>query len=146
MKKGISAAIITLFICLAFFCCKQEKSEFADEILAAVKKNAKAVNTEDVEAYMSTIHKDSPAYSESRGKMEKAFKEYDLQIDIKSLTVKEASGEEAKVEFVQVTSSKGGKKYNDNRMTGVHLLRKSGEDWKIYKTEVRNIEYPQETG
>ncbi|MFO8057964.1 MAG: hypothetical protein R6V10_11765, partial [bacterium] len=96
-------------------------------------------------AYMSTIHKDSPAYSESREKIKKAFQEYDLRTDIKSLSVKEASGEEAKVEFVQVTRSAGGKKYNDNRMTGVHLMQKSPEGWKIYKTEVRNIEYPQET-
>ncbi|MFO8055825.1 MAG: hypothetical protein R6V10_00830, partial [bacterium] len=112
MKKGIFAVTITIFMCLAFFCCKQEKSEFADEILAAVRKNAEAMNSKDLEAYMSTIHKDSPAYSESREKIKKAFQEYDLRTDIKSLSVKEASGEEAKVEFVQVTRSAGGKKYN----------------------------------
>jgi len=141
MKKKIVAGFFITAICFAFFCCKQEKSEFADEILSTVKQNAEALNNEDIDSYMATLHEDSPAYESTKEKLTQSFEQFDLSISVEELNVVEASGEEAKVEFVQVTKSGGSSEFNDNRMKGVHLLRKVGGEWKIYKTEIRNIDY-----
>lgn len=141
MKKRIMAGLFITAICFAFFSCKQEKSEFADEILSTVKQNAEALNNEDIDAYMATLHEGSPAYESTGEKLTQSFEQFDLKITVENLKVVEASGEEAKVEFVQVTKSGENSDFNDNRMKGVHLLRKTGDEWKIYKTEVRNIDY-----
>ncbi len=141
MRTRILGGILSALVCFALFCCKQENKEYYKNILSTVRQNAEAADNEDIEAYIKTLDEDSPAFELTKKNMIKYFEKFDLSIKLENLAVKEASGEEAKVDFVQVTRGGPGSDYNDHRMKGVHLLRKTDEKWKIYKTEVRNFEY-----
>lgn len=48
---------------------------------------------------------------------------------------------EAHVRFVQTTTSEGNSDFRDNRTEGTHILRESGDDWKIWNSEREDAEY-----
>ncbi|HEX9252481.1 MAG TPA: hypothetical protein VF870_09575, partial [Ignavibacteriaceae bacterium] len=66
---------------------------------------------------------------------------YDLNYKIENIKVLEQNDNEAKVEFTQVTTKIKGPDFKNNKTTGIHTLRKDGDSWKIYSTEMTNVEF-----
>ena len=48
---------------------------------------------------------------------------------------------EARVRFVQVTRVEGESEFRENRIEGVHILRPTESDWKLWTTDTRTTEY-----
>jgi hypothetical protein len=48
---------------------------------------------------------------------------------------------EAKVRFSQVTRKISGPEFRDNRVSGVHVLRKLNGEWKLFDTERIKVDY-----
>lgn len=59
---------------------------------------------------------------------------YDLNYKIEKLKVLEKNDNEAKVEFVKITTKLKGPDFNNNKITGVHTLKMDGGSWKIFST------------
>lgn len=97
---------------------------------------------------MSTIHPESPNYPAIESMAKLIFQRYDLVYTIESIKVLEENDSEAKVEFTQLTKKTKGPEFKDNRTTGIHTLRKDGDSWKIYSTEMKGIKFldQNETG
>jgi competence protein ComGC len=53
----------------------------------------------------------------------------------------EEKGNEAKVEFVQITTKIKGPEFKNNQTTGIHTLKKDGDSWKIFSTEVTDLKF-----
>ncbi len=132
-----------LFLLAALFIagCGSNKDTEEEAIKDVVYKNTEARNNEDVAAYINTMDKDSRNYDRLEEMMNTIFQTYDLNYQVKDLKVTEIKDDEAKVKFVQITKKVKGPTFRDNRVEGVHTLRKTNGEWKIYDTQITKMDY-----
>ena len=130
---------LLLLIALAVFACSNKKEYKTPESL--IKANAEYMNEEDLEGVMTTVHPKSPNYAATEAMAKQIFDRYDLNYKIENIKVLEENDKEAKVEFTQVTTKIKGKDFKNNKATGIHTLRKDGDSWKVYSTEMVNVEF-----
>lgn len=129
---------ITLFLLAVIISCSSKKDYLTPE--DAINANADYMTKEDLDGAMSTIHPQSPDYETTKRLSEKIFEVYDLNYKIENMRVVEENDSVAKVNFTQVVTKIKGPEFKDNRTTGVHTLKKDGDSWKIYSTELVKIE------
>lgn len=131
---------VTLFaITFLFFACSDKNSYKTPE--AAIVANVEFMNKEDFDGVMSTIHPESSYYSTTESLVKKIFDIYDLNYKLEKVKIIEENENEVKVEFVQITKKLKGPEFKNNRTTGVHTMKKDGESWKIFSTEVTDLEF-----
>ncbi len=130
-----------LFAALILAGCGSNRSKDEQEIKDVIYKNIQAGNDEDVNEYMSTIDKGNKNYEHMEQMMNTIYSTYDLNYQIKDLKVTELNENEAKVQFVQITKKIKGPMFRDNRIEGVHTMRKTDGKWKIYDTKINKMEY-----
>ena len=130
---------LILLIILAVFACSSKKEYKTPESL--INANAEYMNEEDLEGVMTTVHPKSPNYAATEAMAKQIFDRYDLNYKIENIKVLEENDKEAKVEFTQVTTKIKGKDFKNNKATGIHTLRKDGDSWKVYSTEMVNVEF-----
>jgi uncharacterized protein YchJ len=138
LKKIIFNSFVLLSI-IFFVSCSSKKSFDTPEAL--VNANADFMNQEDFDGVMSTIHPQSPSYEMTEKLVKKIFEVYDLNYKIENLKVIEQNDKEAKVEFIQITTKLKGPDFKNNKTTGVHTLKMDGDSWKIFSTEVKDLEF-----
>ncbi len=108
-------------------------------IMSVVRANVDAAENEDLNAFMQTLHPDSPLFDSSRKFMQAVFQKYDLSYQVVESTVEEVSGDVARVSFTQITRKRSGPPgIKDNKVKGEHILKKSDGNWKIYRTKAGN--------
>lgn len=138
MKKLILKTFVLLSIVFLISCSSKKNYDTPE---ALVNANADFMNQEDFDGVMSTIHPQSPSYEMTEKMVKKIFEVYDLNYKIESLKVLEQNEKEAKVEFIQVTTKLKGPDFKNNKTTGVHTLKMDGDSWKIFSTEVQDLEF-----
>jgi hypothetical protein len=130
-------SIVLLFL-LVLACSHKEEYSTPESVIEA---NAKYMTEENMDEVMNTIYKDSPNYASTESIIKSLFDRYDLSYKINSLKVTEETNNEAKVQFVQETVKISGPEFRNNRVTGIHNLKKDGDSWKIYSTEIKDVQY-----
>lgn len=130
---------LVLVVILTLFACSSKKEYKTPESL--IEANAAYMNEEDLEGVMSTVHPKSPSYDGVEAMAKQIFERYDLNYKIENIKVLEQNDKEAKVEFTQITTKIKGPDFKNNKTTGIHTLRKDGDSWKIYSTEMTNVEF-----
>jgi len=130
---------LILLIILAVFACSSKKEYKTPESL--INANAEYMNEEDLEGVMTTVHPKSPNYAATEAMAKQIFDRYDLNYKIENIKVLEENDKEAKVEFSQVTTKIKGKDFKNNKVTGIHTLKKDSDSWKVYSTEIVNVEF-----
>lgn len=143
MKRAcIALSLMCVLICFAsmsLVSCTGNR-----EVTAVIYDNIKALNNEDLEASMATIHEESPIYAATRQVTKELFLIYDLKYKLKQVKVVEKSDQEIKVEYVQTTERIDGPEFKDNKIKAVSVLKKSKGKWKIFSTIIKGIEYLDE--
>lgn len=114
-----------------------------EELFAVLERNIATMD--DLPAHMETIHSESPGYAETEQIIED-LSEYELDIDITEMEVEDKSEEEARVFYKQTNVSSGGPVYENNEITGVHILRPEDGTWKIYDSEISDYVALDENG
>ena len=138
MKSKITFFILTILL-ITFISCSNGEDYYTPE--SVIEANAKYMNEEKFDEAMNTIHKDSPAYPATESMLKQLFDRYDLNYKVVSMKVTEETDLEAKIEFVQITSKLTGPEFKNNKATGVHTLKKDGDSWKIYSTEMTDVQF-----
>lgn len=138
MKSKITFFILTILL-ITFISCSNGEDYYTPE--SVIEANAKYMNEEKFDEAMNTIHKDSPAYPATESMLKQLFERYDLNYKVVSMKVTEETDLEAKIEFVQITSKLKGPEFKNNKATGVHTLKKDGDSWKIYSTEMTDVRF-----
>ncbi|WP_337866207.1 hypothetical protein [Ignavibacterium sp.] len=138
MKNLILNTFVLLSI-IFFISCSSKKNYDTPEAL--VNANAEFMNQEDFDGVMSTIHPQSPSYEMTEKMVKKIFEVYDLHYKVEKLKVLEQNDKEAKIEFIQVTTKLKGPDFKNNKTTGIHTLKMDGDSWKIFSTEVQDLEF-----
>jgi hypothetical protein len=108
---------------------------------AIIYENIRASNAEDKQAYMATIHPDSPAYKVTEETLDTIFDNYDLSYRVSNVSVIEENNLEVTLTFTLVTRKIRGQDFRNNQVDGTFILRKDGDMWKIYNQTVDNIKY-----
>ena len=135
MKKIL--ALISLVL-ITYNCSNQENYYTPESVVEA---NIKYMNEEKFDKVMNTIDKDSPSYPTSETMIKQIFKLYDLNYKITSMKLIEDDDSEAKIEFTQMTTKINGPKFKNNKSAGIHTLKKNGDSWKIYSTQMTDVQY-----
>jgi hypothetical protein len=134
------ARILRIIFLIAIINACSSKEEYSTPE-AVIEANAKYMNEEKFDKVMNTIYKDSPSYSASEIMIKQIFERYDLNYKIVSMKVLEEKDSDAKIEFTQITKKIKGPDFKNNRSTGIHTLKKDGDSWKIYSTEMTNVQF-----
>lgn len=124
---------------IAFITCSSGEDYYTPE--SVIEANAKYMNAENFDESMNTIHKDSPAYPATESMLKQLFDRYDLNYKVISMKVVQETEEDAKIEFVQITTKISGPEFKNNKATGIHSLKKDGDSWKIYSTEMTDVQF-----
>ena len=137
MKKYFVFFLVVTFISQFFIYAGDSKKE----AMAVIFNNLKAMEDEDVEAVMETVHEDSAAYENTRKVCEYLFKIYDVKYEIQELKVVKETADTIDISFIQITRKVSGPDFRDNKIKGIHTLKKSGNVWKIFSTKMIKREY-----
>ena len=106
----------------------------------AFRANVKALNEENIGAYMATLDRSSPGFAQTKPLVQKLFRTYDLKYKIDKIEVVKASAGEIELRITQTTRKIRGPEFNDNRMVATHTLKAVQGEWKIYDTQVEDVE------
>lgn len=98
-------------------------------------------NDEDIPGYMSTIHRDSPLYSQTSSSLATIFSTYDLRYQFDNIRIEGVSGADATVRLDLTTTKISGPDFRDNRIDITFYLKKDGGQWKIYNQSINDVEY-----
>ncbi len=139
MMNKIKVVTSIIFLTFIFISCSSGEDYYTPE--SVVEANARYMNEENFDKVINTIDENSPAYASSETMIQKLFDMYDLNYKIISIKILNESNDEAKVEFVQETTKIKGPAFKNNRVTGIHTLKKVGNSWKILGTEIKNVDY-----
>jgi hypothetical protein len=124
----------------------QAKIPSDKELIAVINDNFKAFDEGNVDKYMETIHTQSPLYEQSKKLVEEISKAYKLKTEISNVEVMEKSEKEAKVKFTQKTIKIEGPAFQNNEITGYHVLRPEKGKWKIYNSIMTKTVFLDENG
>lgn len=138
-KTNIYQIFAVVFLAIVISACSSNE-EYPTPVLV-IEANAKYMNEENFEKAMNTIHKDSPSYPATESMMKQIYDRYDLNFKITNMKVIEENDTEAKVEFTQITTKISGPPFKNNKSTGIHTLKKDGDSWKIYTTQMTDLQY-----
>ena len=135
---------LALFALLALIACHRNKPSPMDEagVLNAVRANVQAMGARNLAGVMETIYPDSPNYAATKQFMEELLANYTLRCTLGNTKVLSIEQDEAQVSFVQTTEKVSGEMpFDDNRVEGIHLLKKHNGVWKIYSSQVTKSEF-----
>jgi len=110
------------------------------DILRVIEKNLEAAEKEDFDAWIKTYHERARSCKARGSEMQECFRVYDMKYALEQAKVLDKSDDEAKVWFIQVNKTVSGPDNNDKKITGVHFMKKSYGKWKIYDTEIKQIQ------
>ena len=131
--------LLLIISSLVFQNCSNNKYYSSPE--EVILANIDFMNTENIEGTLSTIHPDSPSYETTEILIKQIFNLYDLNYKIEKLKVISEDAQEAIVDFTQLTTKLKGPEFKNNRITGKHTIKRDGDSWKIYSTQILNTEY-----
>jgi hypothetical protein len=131
-----------IIVCIAFATvgCQRAANADRDAALDAVRRNLQFMQEKKIEEMMATIHPQSPSFAGTRIAME-SLKDFDLKCELASLEVVSSRPDEIRVRFDQKTEKKkGAEKAPTTQVVGIHTLKKDGNVWKLFGTEVISTE------
>lgn len=111
------------------------------QLFDVLHENARAGVTEDLDAYMATVHPGSPMYDQTEEVLKEMFVTYDLNFEFYDLTVTSLKPNEAKIHFSLLTRKRAGPDFRNNIVIGTMILRPDNGVWKIYNQEVEDVQY-----
>jgi hypothetical protein len=105
-------------------------------VFEGIRDNLRAMEKEDVDGVMATIHPQSEYYESTRAVVREMFEQVDVKYQLSDLKLVASTPEEAKVTFTQSMEKTGGPgEFRDNIVQGLHTLRLDQGKWKIYRTQ-----------
>jgi hypothetical protein len=117
------------------------RSEPAEPVIAVVRSQVDALNREDLAGALAVVDPESPGFAQTKDMCAKLFQAYDLRYKLSDVAVISATDTEARVRFTQVTEKIAGPAFRNNRLEGIHTLKKRAGQWKLFGTETSKIEF-----
>jgi uncharacterized protein YchJ len=123
-------------IALALAGCQKITQADQQAALECVRANLATLQKGDVNAVLATTHPKSQAYTWTPKLVGAIIQKYKLTYELEEARVEKTTADGIHVHFVQVTRKiEGPDDFLDNRVEGVHLLKRDGKAWKIWFTK-----------
>lgn len=113
-----------------------------DEVKETVYESFQAMEDEDVEAYMATIHKLNPAYSTIRETYGKLFSIYDFDYTVQNIKIVAKDSSEFTLQVTYTVQRTGKKESVLIGANGYYKLALQQDRWKIFYA-AENIYFPE---
>lgn len=111
------------------------------EIRNVLRTQAQALENDDIEAYMETMHPESPLYDSTRSTTSQLMQRYDFRIELTVDSV-EVNGDTATADTTQETRIEGSDpNFQANRSELVHELRTYQGEWRVYDSSISDRTY-----
>jgi hypothetical protein len=137
---GKLIAVLALIVMIAGVAagCGDDPEEAA--VKQVLEDQIEFLRSEDLEGAMSTMHPESPIYSETRTVLEQVFDLYELEYELEEVEIVEMGDSQAKIRAVQVTRRVNGPELEDARVTAIHTIRMTDDGWKLYDSVAESSE------
>ncbi len=141
MKKVvilIGVLIVSLFFAVS---CKKSTEEEKTNIKKSIEEIAVAVNTKNIDAYMTHIDESNPDYGNIKEMVYKILSVFELKMTVPSIKILRLEPEKAVVEVVQELRKVTGPDFKDHTTTVIHHMVNNGGKWKIVKTDTIKLDF-----
>jgi len=119
----------------------EARQKLLAEAKEVIRKNLQALQAEDVDAAMATVHPKSPIFAQTRAVTARLVAAYDLKYELLSVSYFGQDKDYLAVRVKQKTTKVKGPAFRDNVVDVVDFLRKDGGKWKLWQTAVLQIKY-----
>lgn len=109
--------------------------ESSTNVLTVVDEHYLALNAEDVNRVMATVHPSSPMYQTNRILWTALFGQFDLTTTVEGVELLTQSEQEAVVALTVTTQKLTGPSYQNNRINKLLTFRPDNGQWKLYAFE-----------
>jgi hypothetical protein len=136
-RAGMPFRVSLLLAALFLAGCHPRDDADRKAAVECVRANLAAMEKGDLDAATATVHPLSPSYPQAMEQTQAIFAQYKVAFTLEKAEVTESTPEGIRVHFVQVTKKlEGPDTFPDHRSEGTHLLRRDGEKWKIWSTQI----------
>jgi len=105
-----------------------------------MQEQEEALENNDVDRYMETMHPESPIYDSTESVTNQLLQNYDPQLDIEVTSVS-IDGDTATAETTQETRIEGSDpEFQENRADITHELRMYEGEWRVYDSTINSRE------
>ena len=126
--------ILTIFLLVSFAACAPKPNPEEKALFSAIEENTKAMEREDIDAVMATVHPETPDFEATKAFLEDYFSKTEFKYEVSSLKLIGLEDGEAQVSFVQKSIPANGDPGAVVVAEGVHTLKKDGEKWKLLRS------------
>ena len=131
-KIMIKRTLLALFVLTLIINPCFANQEIANQIKQAVIKNMDAVETENTQMMMDTIHTQSPFYLMTKQQMQPLYENYELKYELLSYEYIGITGEYATVRVIFRTSKISGPAFKDNELDVIQIFKQENGTWKLW--------------
>lgn len=108
-----------------------------EAIRDVIERNARALENENLEDYMETMHPESQVYEQTEETTRNMFERYEMTVDLEIGSI-EIDGDTADAEVEQtIRETSGAPDYDGTRSKLTHELRTYEGEWRIYESLIR---------
>ena len=131
----LTAIIFTFHLNAANFNKKE-----VENLTSVIKHNVKAMNDEDINAYMQDVHPNSPGYAATKNMLTQLFKIYDLKVTLISIKPLMIDDQYFIVRAQQKTIKKSGTApFSDNIIDVIHVYKKYQNKWLLWSSMILEV-------
>ncbi len=112
------------------------------DIKDLIYKAFRALEEEDLHAYLSTVHKFNPVYKTTEEFFKPLFENYDLEYDLLEVSVGEKSYDSAVVDVLYTLKEANALESTQIKVSGFYSLSKYQGEWKIYFAQETILNHP----
>lgn len=122
----------SLLLCSALLFSMPSLADTESDVLEVVVDNFKALDQEDVPAYMDTIHTQSLMYKTTENALNLTFRIYDLEYDLQKVSFIGADDKYAYVKVVFETRKLKGPAFQNNQIEALIVFKQDNGEWKMW--------------
>ena len=117
------------------------EDDIQNAIKSVVIRNVQAVQAENLNAVMKTIHTQSPGYLTTKQQLAPLFDNYDLKYEILSFTYIGRDDQYAVARVKQSTREISGPAFRNNILDMVQVFRQEKGQWKFWNQAILEVTY-----
>ncbi|MFH2139150.1 MAG: hypothetical protein ABII88_11700 [Candidatus Omnitrophota bacterium] len=143
MKKiGILFSVLVLMVLICKPVFAQEK-KISDILRGVVESNFVALENEDIDGAMRTIHTQAPGYLQTMELSKQLFPYYDLRYTLLSFNYIGKDDEYALARGKQRTTKVQGPAFQNNIVDFIYVFKQEGDVWKFWSQAVLDTQFVQ---
>lgn len=110
------------------------------QIRDVLRENVRALENNDLDAYMETIHPEAPLYDSTEENVSQLIAQFEIDVDLTIESI-EVDGDHAEANVIQENrETSGAADYQDTRVYITHELRPYQGEWHLYDSNIRDSE------